>query len=328
MTLTELGIAIPSPVQQLDAPVLKEKQIKLFVKRDDLIHPSVQGNKWRKVKYNLLAFKKLNYSTLLTFGGAFSNHIHAIAAAGKLLKIPTIGVIRGERTTPLSNTLAFAEDCGMKLCFVSRERFKDKEALANEFIESLGSGVYVLPEGGTNALALLGCNEIVEELNHQVFVSIDFIIAACGTGGTLAGLIQASQAHQKVIGIAVLKGDFLHNDITNLLDNQKKVEDFFEKNPLLTEVNNNWTVKSDYHFGGYAKYNTELIDFINQFKEDFGIQLDPVYTGKMFYGLFDLIKKDYFPKGSNIVAIHTGGTQGIEGFNDFRLKNSPVKIML
>lgn len=328
MTLTELGITIPSPVQQLAAPVLKEKQIKLFVKRDDLIHPSIQGNKWRKVKYNLLTFKKLNYSTLLTFGGAFSNHIHAIAAAGKLLKIPTIGVIRGERTTPLSNTLAFAEDCGMKLCFVSRERFKDKEALANEFIESLGSGVYVLPEGGTNALALLGCNEIVEELNHQVFVSIDFIIAACGTGGTLAGLIQASQAHQKVIGIAALKGDFLHNDITNLLNNQKKVDVFFQENTLLTKVNNNWTVNSDYHFGGYAKYNTELIDFINQFKKDFGIQLDPVYTGKMFYGLFDLIKKDYFPKGSNIVAIHTGGTQGIEGFNDFRLKNNPIKIIV
>lgn len=327
MHISELPLTIPSPLMRLETQFLKEKKINLFVKRDDLIHRLVQGNKWRKMKYNLLKINELDSPTLLTFGGAFSNHIYSTAAAGYLLGIPTIGVIRGERGIPLSNTLVFAENYKMGLHFVNRERFKNKEATAQAIIKTLDTkNVYILPEGGTNSLALLGCQEIVHELNLQMSTPFDYIVSACGTGGTVAGIIQACNRHQKVIGIAVLKGDFFYNDIKLLLNNKSSADLFLKKSHCPPEGTAQWIINSDYHFGGYAKYTLDLIHFINQFKAEFNIPLDPIYTGKMFYGLFDLIKNDYFPQGSTIVAVHTGGTQGIQGFNEFRLKNSSVKI--
>jgi len=269
----------------------------LFLKRDDLIHPSISGNKYRKLKYNIERAKNLGHHTLLTFGGAFSNHIAAVAACGKEFGFKTIGIIRGEELkTKISDnpTLLYAKACGMTLKFVSREIYKVKTS--EQFISTLKSEFgtfYLLPEGGTNDLAVKGCEEILTE-EDKVF---DFICCPVGTGGTISGLINSAKPHQKVLGFPALKGEFLKEDIRK-----------FAKHA-------NWDLITDYHFGGYAKINSELITFINAFKAKYEVPLDPVYTGKMMLGVFDLLKQGYFKKGSKILAIHTGGLQGIKGMN-------------
>lgn len=278
------------------------KGISLVIKREDLIHPFVSGNKFRKLKYNLLQAKAENQSCLLTFGGAFSNHIAAVAYAGKEHGFQTIGIIRGEElgTKIESNpTLKFAQECGMQLEFISRENYRLKtEAF---FLEQLGKkygSFYLVPEGGTNALAIQGCEEILT--NEDAF--FDYIGCAIGTGGTISGIINSALPHQKVLGFPALKGDFLQDEICNFVQNE------------------NWELITDYHFGGYGKVNAELIDFINWFFEQTQIPLDPVYTGKMVFGIVDLIKRNYFPENAKILVIHTGGLQGIQGMN-LNLKN-------
>ncbi len=276
--------------------------VELYLKREDKIHPHISGNKYRKLKYNLNQAKKENFKTLLTFGGAFSNHITAVASVGNELGFSTIGVIRGEELinkVHKNSTLTFAKNCGMKLHFVSRQAYQDKASVA--FIENLKHHLgefYVIPEGGTNDLAIMGCEEILNE-DDQKF---DYVCCAVGTGGTISGIINSVNSNQKILGFPALKGDFLKEDIRK-----------FAKQT-------NWELLSDYHFGGYAKINEELVTFINQFKERYRIQLDPVYTGKMMFGISDLINKDYFPKGSKILAIHTGGLQGISGMNELLKK--------
>ncbi len=256
------------------------------------------------MKYNLEAAARQNHHTLLTFGGAYSNHIYATAAAGKRLGLHTIGIIRGEEHEHLNPTLQFASDCGMQLEYVDRSTYRNKTS--TEYINSLSDKYgrfYLLPEGGSNALALRGCAEIVEETTKETNGDFDIICSACGTGATLAGIIHGLKPEQKAIGFPVLKGgDFLTEEIQHFLQ---------QANSTSTA---HWQLNTDYHFGGYAKTTPELWTFIEQFKKDFDIPLDGVYTGKMFYGLFDLIKKGFFPKGSRIVAIHTGGLQGNLGF--------------
>ena len=285
--------------------------ISLYLKREDRLHPEVAGNKFRKLKYNLLEAQKQAKNRLLTFGGAYSNHIAATAAAGKLAGFKTIGVIRGEelgndleKTLQQNPSLKFANSCGMQLHFVSREEYREKNS--EEFLEKLKSkfgDVYLLPEGGTNALAVKGCEEILSPVDND----FEFIACAVGTGGTIGGIINASAENQICLGFSALKGDFLSAEI----------EKFSNKK--------NWKLITDYHFGGYAKVNEELIAFINEFRENFKIQLDPIYTGKLVFGIFDLIKKDYFPPGSKILAIHTGGLQGISGMNSvLKKKNLPL----
>ncbi len=278
------------------------KGISLVIKREDLIHPFVSGNKFRKLKYNLLQAKAENQSCLLTFGGAFSNHIAAVAYAGKEHGFQTIGIIRGEElgTKIESNpTLKFAQECGMQLEFISRENYRLKtEAF---FLEQLGKkygSFYLVPEGGTNALAIQGCEEILT--NEDAF--FDYIGCAIGTGGTISGIINSALPHQKILGFPALKGDFLQDEICNFVQNE------------------NWELITDYHFGGYGKVNAELIDFINWFFEQTQIPLDPVYTGKMVFGIVDLIKRNYFSDNAKILVIHTGGLQGIQGMN-LNLKN-------
>jgi 1-aminocyclopropane-1-carboxylate deaminase len=269
----------------------------LFIKPDYLNHPFISGNKYRKLKYNLLEAKRLNKNVLLTFGGAFSNHIAAVAAAGDEFGFKTIGVIRGEELSfKISDnpTLSFAKKQGMEFHFVSREAYRLKTSAS--FIDDLKSrfgDFYLIPEGGTNQLAINGCEEILKE-SDQTF---DYICCAVGTGGSISGLINSSFSNQKILGFPALKGDFL----------QREISKFANKT--------NWELIPDYHFGGYAKIKPELISFINSFKERYGIPLDPIYTGKMMFGLFDLMKQGYFPEGSKILAIHTGGLQGIEGMN-------------
>ena len=283
-------------------------EITLHIKREDLIHPFISGNKFRKLKYNLLQAKAEKKSKLLTFGGAFSNHIAAFAYAGKENSLETIGIIRGEELASkiLENpTLTFAQNCGMKFEFVTREDYKTKAT--NTFIEDLKGrygDFYLVPEGGTNSYAVKGCEEILTDEDYD----FTHICCAIGTGGTISGLINSAKAHQKIIGFPALKGDFLSDDIRKFA------------------TNSNWEVQLDYHFGGYAKINEELIRFINDFYKQTNIPLDPIYTGKMMFGIVDLINKGYFPKGAKIIAIHTGGLQGIEGMNN-NLKNKNLPLI-
>jgi 1-aminocyclopropane-1-carboxylate deaminase len=293
--------------EQVFLPVLEEKKVELFIKREDLIHPSVSGNKFRKLKYNLKEAKKLKKKAVLTFGGAYSNHIAATAVAGKLAGLKTFGIIRGdelaknlEQTLAENATLRQAHENGMKFHFVSRELYRQKSSFG--FIEKMKNkwgDFYLIPEGGTNGLAVEGCQEILTKEDAE----FNFVCSAVGTGGTIAGLIKSLKRHQKVIGFPALKGNFLSEEI-------KKY----------TIKNNTWSLQKKYHFGGYAKYDEELITFINDFKENTGISLDPIYTGKMLFGILDLIKKDTFEEGTKILAIHTGGLQGITGFNEMLLK--------
>lgn len=291
-------------IQEIKDDLLQSKKINLFVKREDLNHPTIQGNKFRKLKYNLEAAKNKDKTSLLTFGGAFSNHIYATAAAGQAFDFQTIGVIRGERIEPLNPTLAFAEANGMHLHFISRSAYRNKndEGFINDLKQQFGD-FYLIPEGGSNELAVKGCIEIVTDME----MNFDYICSPIGTGGTLAGLILGTENKGKVLGFPALKGgDFLKNDIEILLKKALKSDN------IPTE---NWQIITDYHFGGYAKFKPELVEFINNFKQKHGIPLEPIYTGKMLFGIFDLIKKDYFKPDTTIIAIHTGGLQGIQGFN-------------
>ncbi len=280
----------------------------LYIKREDLLHPHISGNKFRKLKYNLAQAKKETKTSLLTFGGAFSNHILAVAAAGNENGFKTIGIIRGEE---LQNkiaenpTLQKAQDFGMVFEFVSRENYRQKNN--QDFIVKLAEkfgDFYLLPEGGTNDLAVKGCEEILIQSDE----SFDYICCAVGTGGTISGLINCSKSSQQVLGFPALKGDFLREDICK-----------FVQNP-------NWELVTDYHFGGYAKVTTELVQFINDFYQKHQIPLDPIYSGKMVFGVLDLIKKEWFPKGSKILLIHTGGLQGIEGMNNLLKQKNQIEI--
>lgn len=289
--------------------IINNKGINLHLKREDAIHSFVSGNKYRKLKYNLIEAEKSGFNTLLTFGGAFSNHIAAVASVGQIMGFKTVGVIRGHELKDGVNsnaTLSFSQQCGMQFKFISRELYREKTSQC--FIENLKAefgNFYLIPEGGTNSLAIKGCEEILNEAD----AFYNYICCPVGTGGTLSGLINCSKPSQQVLGFPALKGDFLQQDISKFA------------------LKTNWELKTDYHFGGYAKINAELIAFINQFKQEHHISLDPVYTGKMMFGIFDLIEKDYFPKGANILAIHTGGLQGIEGMNAvLQKKNLPLIV--
>lgn len=291
----------PSPLQKLECELYSRKQVQVFMKRDDLLHPHIQGNKWRKLKYNLQAAKEQGHKQLLTFGGYYSNHIYATAAAAKLFGLESVGVIRGHEPKEHSETLKFTQSQGMILKFVSREQFANKyepqflQELRNEFGES-----YFLPEGGTNQLALKGVAEIIEETGND----FDVICAATGTGGTLAGLVAGMKGKGQIIGFSSLKGeDQLTDSVHTLI---KEYCGF---------IYNNFKINHDYLFGGYAKWNEELMVYIQQFKQTHGLLLDPVYTSKMMYGVEQLIQQDYFAPNTKIMCLHTGGLQGWAGVN-------------
>ena len=293
---------IPSPLEKLELPIFEEKQLKVWVKRDDLIHPEISGNKWRKLKHNIQKYKNGNYKALLTFGGAYSNHILATAKVGFDFGIHTIGIIRGEEHLPLNPTLKKSTELGMEIQYVSRSDYKEKhtedykEKLKKEF-----GNVFIVPEGGGNVEGVLGCKDIVMEIEQD----FDYILTDCGTGTTLAGIGLALKEHQKVIGIPVLKGGgFIENEVRNFYAQIEKAELFLPQIELETA----------YHFGGYAKHKPELLSFMRSFYEQTNVKTDPVYTGKLFYGFMDLVQKNRFPPHSKIVVVHTGGLQGIEGF--------------
>ena len=285
-----------APLEKISSPLFLEREIEVFVKREDQIDQEISGNKWRKLKYNLIAAKEQGFQTILTFGGAYSNHIAATASACKRFGFQSIGIIRGEELNINSNpTLQKAAADGMQLQFISRSDYQNRND--PNWVQKLGDmhSAFVVPEGGSNDLALQGVKELIEEIE----VDFDYIICPVGTGGTLAGIVNGLTDNQTALGISSPKGEAY-------------LEELIEH---LTDVSKRWELNHDYHFGGYAKFDSHLIDFINRFYNEYQIPLDPIYTGKMMYAVFDLVKKGKFPDGSRMVCVHTGGLQGIAGFN-------------
>ncbi len=272
--------------------LIKTAHLQLDVKRLDLIHPDISGNKFFKLKENFKQARQQGLKQILTFGGAFSNHIAATAAACQQFGFKSVGIIRGEELAhqPLNTTLAQAQKAGMHLHFVSRQTYRQRHnAQYQHDVFTQFPNSYLIPEGGTNALAVLGCQDI---LNHDDLEQYDFIAAAVGTGGTLAGLIEKSRPHQQILGFSALKGDFLQHDIQQWTPKT------------------NWSLTDAFCCGGYAKTTPELLAFMQQFEHQYQIPLEQVYTAKMFYGLFQLIEHAYFKPNCRILAIHSGGLQG------------------
>lgn len=280
-------IAQTIPYQQITV-----EGFEISIKRLDLVHPQISGNKFFKLKYNLLAAQQQGYKKLLTFGGAYSNHIAATAYAAQLFDFESLGIIRGEElaSKPLNLTLNTAQQFGMQLQFVMRETYRQKQSPA--YLAQLQQDYpeyYVIPEGGTNPLAIQGCTEILSDADRQNYA---LICCAVGTGGTIAGLIEASHSQQHVLGFFALKGDFLCREIQQLTEKR------------------NWQITDQYCCGGYAKTTPELLQFIRTFEQQYNIPLEQIYTGKMLLGLIDLIQQGTFPKDHRILVIHSGGLQG------------------
>jgi 1-aminocyclopropane-1-carboxylate deaminase len=285
----DVGFQLPSPLVELNDERLAGVQ--LFLKRDDLIHPEITGNKWRKLKYLLAAARESGASTLLTFGGAYSNHVRAVAAAGRIWGFQTIGVIRGEER-PFNDGLGGAVADGMRLHYLDRATYRCKhtpEVLGR--LRAVFGDFYTVPEGGTTALAIPGCIELVEEIDRP----FDLIVCPVGTGGTLAGLAAGLSGEQKALGISVLRGaSSLDDDVIRL------------HQAALGKRLTNWEIDHRFHFGGFARGTSELNCFIADFRDRHGLLLDPIYVGKMLFGVFAMIGSGEIPADSAVVAVVTG----------------------
>lgn len=297
-------------IQQIETSLTKEKQVSWKVLRLDLIDEIMGGNKLFKLKYNLEAAKQSGLP-VLTFGGAFSNHIIATAKACSLNNISCIGIIRGERTEELNHVLKAAEEFGMKLLFVSREEYRKRgePEYQIELKEKFGEH-FIIPEGGGNNLGVTGCTEILKQIEEES----DFLFAPVGSGGTLAGLALSAPAKTKIIGVAVLKGEnYLEQSAQQLINecdsiiNRAELESDSATSRAELVAEQNWSINHNYHFGGYAKWNAELMNFINDFKTVTAIPLEPIYSGKLFFAVNDLLLKNFFPSESKILCLHTGG---------------------
>ncbi|WP_460677979.1 1-aminocyclopropane-1-carboxylate deaminase/D-cysteine desulfhydrase [Mucilaginibacter koreensis] len=295
-----MQLEIFSPVQQINDAIFDAAGIEVFIKRDDLIHPLISGNKWRKLKYVLQKAETEKKRHLVTFGGAFSNHLLATAAAAAKFGFTSMGFVRGEEVQ--NHTLFLCRLHGMKLIFTDRSSYRDKPALFNRYFEN-DDNAYFIDEGGASPEAAQGCAELLNELT----TTYNYMFCACGTGTTAAGLINGIQQHQVSTafhGIPVFKnGEFIRADIDRYLTAPAPYQ-----------------LHTDYHFGGYAKTTSELIDFIKNFVARTGILIEPVYTGKMLYAIYDLTQQGYFHRGSRILAVHTGGTLGLLGMQEKFLK--------
>jgi 1-aminocyclopropane-1-carboxylate deaminase len=290
-----INLDFHSPEEEIHHPLFREKDIRVYLKRDDLIHPFISGNKWRKLKYLLQKAESEGKTHLVTFGGVWSNHLLATACAAAKFGLKSTGIVRGEDIN--TETLLFCRMFGMNLLFADRESYRDKQNLFDTHFKNDPTAFFI-DEGGCSKEAAKGCAELVEELEQEY----QHIFCACGTGTTAAGIINglyAINASTLFHAIPVLKGDFLKTEISKLLLNATE----YDFHP-------------DYHFGGYAKTKPELIRFISDFASTTGIILDPVYTGKMMFAVFDLAKKNQFPHGSKVLAIHTGGLFGLLGMKD------------
>lgn len=288
----DLGLRVPSPMVELEDDLLARRGVRVYLKRDDLIHPEFPGNKWRKLKYNIEAARKSGAKTLLTFGGAYSNHIRATAAAGHYFGFDTIGIIRGEEHLPLNESLAYATRNGMRVSYLDRATYRDK--VSSRVLASLREefgDFYLIPEGGSNSHALAGCREVVDEID----VEFDVICCPCGTGGTLAGISSTLSGQRRALGFSVLKGgQFLADDMRKM-----QIEAF-------GAASENWSIDYDFHMGGFARRKPELVSFMDNFEARHGLKLEWVYVAKMMYGIFSLVESAAFAPGSVLVAVVTG----------------------
>jgi 1-aminocyclopropane-1-carboxylate deaminase len=284
----------PPPVQELKGSFLDRAGVRVLIRREDLNHPHVSGNKWWKLKYNLGDAVQLGYRRVLTFGGTYSNHLYATAAAAHELGLDSVGIVRGEESRPLNSILSFARQQQMALHFISREDYRKKTdaGFLKSLVRTFGE-VYIIPEGGTNSRAVKGCAEWGQELSAMDF---DRVCLPVGTGGTISGIVQGLRGQRNVAGYAVLKGgDFLRDEVRKIT-HQYGGRNF-----------SNWEIVTRYHFGGYAKSTPELLQFIGAFENEYRIPLDPVYTGKMMYGIWDQLKRNEIPRGTTLLVLHTGG---------------------
>ncbi|MEQ1621073.1 MAG: pyridoxal-phosphate dependent enzyme [Methylococcales bacterium] len=286
----------PLTLSKITLPLLEQQQIDLWLKRDDLLHPVVSGNKWRKLKYLLNDVLSIGADTVISMGGAYSNHLHALAFVGQRLGLKTIGLIRSEPGLELTPTLLDVQQWGMELRYVSRSEYRLLRQYRDwQSLPGIKPGQYWIPEGGAQSLALQG----VAELAAEITIPYDLLCLPCGTATTLAGLVNAVPSQVSVLGFAALKNaGFLSDDVKAVLPEQR----------------NNWQINLDYHFGGFAKTSAELMAFIDSFEQQTAIELDPVYTGKMMFAICDLIDKQQIKPGQRIIALHTGGLQGKRGF--------------
>ena len=289
--------------KQIISRLLSENDIKLYVKRIDLIDKYISGNKWYKLKYNIKSAINNSKKSVLTFGGAYSNHLLATAVIANKYKLKSIGLVRGEKKQNLNPILRLVEQYGMHVNYISRSYYRmrdDKNIISN--LKKIYGDFYLIPQGGTNNLGVIGAQEILTDLDNQ-----NYICVPVATGGTISGIINSSNTKQKILGFKSIKGE------GDLEGNIKKYTN-----------SNNWDLLDDYTFGGFAKYDVQLLNFIKNFDLKYSIKLDIIYTSKMMFGLFDLIQKGYFKRKSTILAIHTGGLQGNLGMNERFNLNLPV----
>jgi 1-aminocyclopropane-1-carboxylate deaminase len=290
-----LNIQSPSSTQLIRPEWPGANHYQISLKRDDLLHPHISGNKWRKLKYALLEAQQNQIKHLISFGGGFSNHLHALGYCCYQMNIRFTAIVRGDYSGNPSPMLQDLVRWGAELHYVDRSTYqlRDQPQYLARFEQQYHEAI-IIPEGGSQAAALKGVGEIISELSDDY----DYIMAPVGSGGTLAGLINATQPNTHIMGIAVLKGkNYLENLVGQLL-------------PEAAKSNNNWQINHDYHCGGYAKNNKELKAFCEHFMQQTKIPIEPVYSGKLFFALKDLIAKKVFPAGSKILVLHTGGLQG------------------
>ncbi|WP_330332550.1 pyridoxal-phosphate dependent enzyme [Streptomyces sp. NBC_00536] len=285
----------PSPLAEVCDERFERYGVRLLLKRDDLVHPELPGNKWRKLAPNLRAARAGGYGSLVTFGGAYSNHLRATAAAGRLVGMATVGIVRGDELAdrPLNPSLARCVADGMRLRFVTRSAYRRKaepEVLAGLLAGAGAVGAYVVPEGGSNALALAGCAELGRELRGPA----DVAAVACGTGGTLAGLAAGLGPGQRALGVPVLRGGFLGAEIRSL------------QVAAYGGPRGAWSLAEDFHHGGYAKVPAGLEAFAADFEERHGVPVERVYVAKLLWALAELASRGAFAPGTRLAAVITG----------------------
>ena len=315
-------MTLPSPLQTIDHPLFDLHKLTVMIKRDDLIHPIISGNKWRKLKYNIDQAKVQGKKGLISFGGAYSNHIHALAFACYQQRLPCIGIIRGESHYANNFTLRWAQHWQMKLTYVDRNTYRrraDSDYLA--LLQAQYPEYLIIPEGGSNSLAIPGVSEIIDELNQQTV--FETLLTPVGSGGTLAGLISADNNQHQLLGVAVLKqGKETDGDKVDIKPNDYLTNQVSTLLPKAAQKFDNWQVLPDFHRGGYAKFSVEDSQRIIAFNQETGINFEPVYSGKMLLALVDLIKQGYFAQHHRIVLLHTGGLQGLGGLSERKRINA------
>ena len=291
-----MNFKLPSKIKELKLNINNSNNIKLFIKREDLIHDIVSGNKWRKLNYNFKYIKEKKIKKILSFGGAYSNHLHALSWLAKKNNIKSFGLVRGCKLSIENPTLSFCKKNKMDLFFLNRSTYRNNKYNNPIFKKIIKSeeNVFVIPEGGFNEFGIKGCEEIMNEVNEHY----DIICCSIGSGCTAVGIIKSLKFDQSFLGFSSFKNN---SQIKNIISEKVKTM--------------NWEINSEYNFGGFGQVNNELKKFIKDFKNTYEIMLDPIYTSKLFFGLFDMISKNKLPKDSRILALHTGGLQGIQGVN-------------